>query len=81
VWVDGFNPVLAGLVLLVSLFFRGNLMSTFVLLGAVVAVAGPRFGVRPVPPLEDYHVALVLGSVLTLVGFRAASRERPHFRT
>jgi serine/threonine protein kinase len=73
-WADSFNTVLAGLVLLVSLFYRGNLMGMFVLLGAIVAVAGHRFGVRPVPPLQDFHVALMLGSVLALVGFRAASR-------
>jgi len=73
-WVDSFNTVLAGLVLLVSLFYRGNQMAAFVLLGAVIAVAGHHFGLRPVPPFRDYHVALMLGSVFVLVGFRTASR-------
>ncbi|HJZ55185.1 MAG TPA: hypothetical protein VKE74_09515, partial [Gemmataceae bacterium] len=71
-WVDSFNVGLAGLLLLGSLFFRGNTMSVFVIVGAAVAVAGHRFGIRSVEPLRDYHVALMLGSVLALVGFRTA---------
>jgi hypothetical protein len=73
-WADSFNVVLAGLTLLGSLFFRGGPMAVFLVLGALVAVAGHRFGIRPVDPLQDYHVALVLGSVLALVGFRLGRR-------
>lgn len=79
-WADGFNVALAGLALLVSLFYRGSLMAVFVLLGAVVAVGGHRFGVRPLDPLQDYHVALALGSALALVGLRLGRRSPPpHF--
>ncbi len=73
-WVDGFNVGLAGLMLLASLFFRGNLMSVFVLIGAAIAIVGHQFGIRTVEPFRDYHVSLMLGSVLSLVGFRAGTR-------
>jgi hypothetical protein len=73
-WVDSFNVGLAGLLLLGSLFFRGNLMSVFVLIGAAVAVVGHQFGIRNVEPFRAYHVSLMLGSLLTLVGFRLGTR-------
>jgi serine/threonine protein kinase len=73
-WVDSFNVGLAGLLLLASLFYRGNLMSVFVLLGAAIAVVGHHFGIRPVEPFRDFHVSLLLGSVLALVGFRIGTR-------
>jgi eukaryotic-like serine/threonine-protein kinase len=73
-WVDSFNVGLAGLILLASLFFRGNLMSVFALIGAAVAVVGHQFGIRTVEPLRDYHVSLMLGTVLALVGFRLGTR-------
>jgi serine/threonine protein kinase len=73
-WVDSFNVGIAGLLLLGSLVFRGNTMSVFVLLGAAVAVAGHQFGIRTVEPFRDYHVALMLGSALALIGFRCGSR-------
>ena len=41
-----------------SLFFRGNRMALFVLLGAAVAVVGHQFGIRTVEPFRAYHVAL-----------------------
>ena len=50
-------------------------MAVLVLLGALVAAAGHTFGVRPVEPLQDYHVALILGSALCVVGYRVGVRE------
>jgi len=73
-WLDSFNVGLAGLMLLGSLFFRGNLMSVFVLIGAAVAVVGHQFGIRTVEPFRDYHVSLMLGALLALVGFRLGTR-------
>jgi uncharacterized membrane protein YfcA len=73
-WVDSFNVGLAGLILLASLFFRGNLMSVFALIGAAVVVVGHQFGIRTVEPLRDVHVSLMLGTVLALVGFRLGTR-------
>lgn len=73
-WVDSFNVGVAGLLLLGSLFFRGNVMSVLVLVGAGVAVTGHQFGIRAAEPFRDYHVALFLGSVLALIGYRAGTR-------
>jgi hypothetical protein len=73
-WVDSFNVGIAGLLLMGSLCFRGNAMSLLVLVGAGVAVAGHQLGIRTVEPVSDYHVALLLGSVIALVGFRCGSR-------
>lgn len=73
-WVDSFNVGLAGLLLLGSLYFRGNLMSVFVLIGAAVAVIGHQFGIRTVEPLRNYHVSLMLGTLLALVGCRLGTR-------
>jgi hypothetical protein len=73
-WADSFNVGLAGLLLLVSLLFRGNQMSVLVLLGAGVAVAGHHLGIRTVEPVSAHHVALALGSVITLVGYRTGMR-------
>ncbi|MCS6864542.1 MAG: protein kinase [Gemmataceae bacterium] len=73
-WVDSFNVGLAGLLLFGSLCFRGHLMGIFALVGAAVIVAGHHGGIRPVEPLRDYHVSLLLGTVLTMVGFRLGMR-------
>jgi hypothetical protein len=73
-WADSFNVGYAGLLLLASLLYRGNRMGVFVLLGAAVTLAGHKLGIRTVEPFRDFHVALILGSVLALVGFRVGSR-------
>jgi hypothetical protein len=73
-WVDSFNVGLAGLLLLGSLCFRGNLMSVLTLIGAAVAVAGHHFGIRPVEPFREYHVSLMLGTLLAIVGYRLGTR-------
>lgn len=74
VWVDSFNVGLAGLLLLGSLYFRGNQMSIFALIGAGVAVLGHHLGIRPIEPFQDYHVSLMLGTLLATVGFRLGTR-------
>lgn len=73
-WVDSFNVGIAGLLLLSSLCFRGNAMSVLVIVGAGVAVAGHHLGIRTVEPVRDVHIALILGTVLTFVGFRLGGR-------
>ncbi len=73
-WIDSFNVGIAGLLLLGSLCFRGNLMGVFALVGAAVIVVGHHGGIRPVEPLRDYHVSLIVGTVLTMVGFRLGMR-------
>jgi hypothetical protein len=73
-WLDGWNAGFAGLLLFGSLFYRGNLMAVFVLLGAAVAAVGYRYGIRTVEPFRAEHVAMMLGSVLALIGFRVGTR-------
>ena len=73
-WCDTANAGWAGVLLLASLFFRGNRMGAMVLVGAAICAFGHRYGIRTVEPIRDYHVAMLLGSVFTLVGFRLARR-------
>lgn len=73
-WLDGWNAGFAGLLLLGSLFYRGNLMAVFVLLGAAVAAVGHQYGIRTAEPFRAEHIALMLGSVLALIGFRVGVR-------
>jgi hypothetical protein len=73
-WADGFNAGLAGMLLLGSLYLRGNLMSAFALIGAAVAVAGHHCGIRALDPFRDYHISLMLGALLATVGFRLGRR-------
>ena len=69
-WADSANVGWAGVLMLASLFFRGNRMALFVLLGAGICVFGTHFGIRTVEPIRDHHAAIILGSVFTLIGFR-----------
>jgi len=69
-WIDSWNSGVAGLLLLASLFYRGNLMSIFALLGAAIAAIGHQYGIRAVDPIRADQVGLMLGSVIALVGFR-----------
>jgi hypothetical protein len=70
-WIDGWNAGLAGLILLASLCFRGNVMAVLVLLGAGVVAVGHQYGIRTVEPFRAEHIALMLGAVLALVGMRS----------
>jgi hypothetical protein len=73
-WADGINTGIAGLLLLASLGFRGNAMAVLSIAGAGVVAAGHHLGIRTVEPVRDVHIALLLGSVLALLGFRIARR-------
>ncbi len=73
-WVNGFNVGLAGVLLLGSLYLSGNLMSAFALVGAAVIAAGHHCGIRALAPFHDYHISLMLGVLLAIIGFRLAKR-------
>lgn len=69
-WIDSWNAGVAGVLLLASLFYRGNVMALFVLLGSAIVAFGHQFGISTVEPFRPEHVSLLLGSVLALVGLR-----------
>ena len=73
-WCDTINVGWGGLLLIASLFFRGTRMAGLTLLGTGVAVFGHKLGIRTVEPIRDFHVALFLGTVLALVGYRLGRR-------
>lgn len=73
-WCDTANVGWAGVLLLASLFYRGNVMSIMVMLGAAIIVLGHRYGIQTVEPIRNYHVSLMLGSVFCLIGYRIGQR-------
>ena len=73
-WCDTANVGWGGLLLLTSLFYRGQRSAALAILGAGIAVYGHKLGIRTVEPIRDYHVAMMLGTVLALVGFRLGRR-------
>jgi serine/threonine protein kinase len=66
---DSFNPGVAGLILLISGFFRGWRMSLLVLPGAALAFVGHRLGVPDVGPVAAMYVSMAGGLLLALLGF------------
>jgi serine/threonine protein kinase len=66
---DGFNAAVAGLILLVSGFFRGWRMSLLVLPGAALAFVGHHCGVPDAGPVAAMYVSMAGGLVLALLGF------------
>jgi hypothetical protein len=73
-WCDSANVGWAGVLLLASLFFRGNRTALLAMLGAAVVVLGHKLGIRTVEPVRDHHVSWLLGSVFALVGYRLGRR-------
>jgi hypothetical protein len=69
-WCDTANVGWGGVLLLASLFFQGHRMAALSILGAGIAVLGHKFGIRTVEPIRDYHVAMLVGTVFALVGYR-----------
>lgn len=73
-WCDTVNAGWGGILLMVSLLYRGHRSAALTLLGVVVVVAGHKLGIRTVHPVQDYHVSMLLGSVLAIVGWRLGRR-------
>lgn len=69
-WIDTANVGVAGLLLLTSLLYSGLVMSLLVATGAAVVLAAHHAGIPEVPPICDYHVGIMLGSVIALIGYR-----------
>lgn len=73
-WCDTANVGWGAVLLLTSLFYRGERMALLSLLGTAITVAGHKYGIRTVEPVRDYHVAMLLGTVLAFVGYRLGRR-------
>ena len=72
---DSFNPLAAGLLLLLSLPLRGIPMAVCFLLSAGMAFLGHHVGVPAVGPLKAQHVSLLGGLILAGVGYALAKRR------
>lgn len=73
-WCESANVGWGGVLLLTSLFYRGQRSSALALLGAAITVFGHQFGIRTVEPIRDTHVAMMLGTVIAILGFRLGRR-------
>lgn len=73
-WCDTANVGFAGILLLASLLHTGRFMALLVLVGAAVTIVAHQFGIPAVEPIRDYHVGLMLGTVIALVGLRFGQR-------
>ena len=67
-WFTGFGPGVAGLLLVISAFFRGWKMSLFLIPAAFIAWVGPALGV-PGSFLSADVVSIAIGGVIALIGF------------
>jgi len=66
-WFSSLNVGVAGLLLVLSAFFRGWKVSLLVLSGAAVVLAGQRFGVPAVGPIGAAQVSMAAGMALALL--------------
>jgi len=73
-WCDSANVGWGAMLLLASLFYRGPRMAVLATLGAGIAAFGHKLGIRTVEPIQDFHVAMLLGTVLALLGYRCGRR-------
>ncbi|MGL6076436.1 MAG: serine/threonine-protein kinase [Fimbriiglobus sp.] len=73
-WCDSVNVGWAGVLLFASCFFRGERTAVLALLGAGICTIGHHHGIRTVEPFQNYHVSLILGSILSLIAFRLGNR-------
>lgn len=73
-WVDRWNVLAAGALLLASLFVQGHVAALLAMLGAAIVLLGHHFGIRPVEPFREYHVAIILGTIIAILGFRFGRR-------
>ena len=67
-WVDCLNPLLAGLILLLSSFNRTSLGILLQLVGAAVTLVGHQFGVPNVGPVAAHQLTMIVGVVLAGFG-------------
>jgi hypothetical protein len=71
-----FNPLVAGLLLLLSLGYRGRIMSICFLAGSGIAFVGHKFGIPGVMGVKPEVISIVVGCVISIFGYLMARRER-----
>ncbi len=75
-YFDYVNPLVAGLLLFISLFYSGDFMSFMLLVSAGIIMLGHRFGLPSIGPLKAYVVAMAIGGGMAIVGIIMARRQR-----
>jgi eukaryotic-like serine/threonine-protein kinase len=75
-WADSLNPLVAGLIILLSTFNGRLLGINLQLLGAAIALLGHQFGVIPaIGPIEPHQLTMVIGLLFAGAGVVVA-RQR-----
>jgi eukaryotic-like serine/threonine-protein kinase len=65
---DHINPLVAGLILIVSVFFGGIWRAALFILAAGIALLAHRFDVIPtVGPLEPHHLSMIGGTIIAVL--------------
>jgi eukaryotic-like serine/threonine-protein kinase len=71
-----FNPGVAGLILIVSAFFRGSRVGYFAIPGAAIALFGPSLGLPRIGPLDPERASMAVGAgVAALALFFGRGRD------
>jgi eukaryotic-like serine/threonine-protein kinase len=70
------STLVAGLLLLVSLLFRGELMGLLVLVAAAVTLFAHQLGFPEVGPVKPYMGGMAFGMLVALLGFLLARKQR-----
>ena len=74
--IDHVNPFVAGLLLVVSVFFGSTLTTLLCLAGAFVCFAGHRLGIPEVGPLKPFQLSLIGGTLIAIVGIVLGWRRK-----
>jgi len=73
---DHVNTLVAGLLLLVSLLFRGELMGLLLLVAAAVTLCAHHLGFPEIGPVKPYMGGIAFGMLVALLGFLLARKQR-----
>jgi hypothetical protein len=73
---DHVNTFVAGLLLLVSLLFRGELIALLLLAAAAVMLFAHQIGFPEIGPVKPYMGGIAFGMLVALLGFLLARKQR-----
>jgi hypothetical protein len=66
---NGFNPGVAGLILIISALFGGWRMSLLAVPGAAIAFIGPQLGIPAMGPVSTPLVSMIAGLAVAILGY------------